>query len=721
MRRVGLAGLILVGALAAGEGLIGLDTLAQSTQTGGAGLSLPAILALEDARAPTSSDLMLLIDALRGPHTLAAIQALGRLERRDVVYQLQPLLGDRKTRGQAAIALLLALRGGPLDSIPPSQQDAQVLNALIAAGTAELAAPVDPRVDALQSISLALGHFPYASSGQFRAAEQFLRQVLAKPFPQLADSPRGGAARGLESLARANRKLGTLDEETIRLLRAEASTTNPRRAAIQRNALAALVATQGVDADTLKVALGAGDMEVRRLAMLALSGAGSAIEDDDRIAYLRRGLSDEAPMVRVEALRAWVRRAVATHGCAALTNALQDQNTHVVLAALDALGDQCRADEAITVLITSEARTPKPLGPWQREAHAFVALAKRDPQRAALGLPTFATHQIWQVRMYAARAAAILEDREMLARLAADPDDNVVEAALAPLRRLAGADSDSAFIAALKRINRTDMGKAPVRPYQVIRAAALALDGAAGTPDLVRALIGALERTSADRCETSRDARLAVIARLAKMGSPANEATLAPLLKDIDPVVARAAADVMTQWTGRQAEIDSPLRAAGAPPSTSNVSKRLRAVFEMGGGGTFEVGFDSDIAPLSRLRFLAAALDGYYDDLTFHRVVPNFVIQGGSPGANEYCGECPFMRDELGGLHTRGTIGISTRGRDTGDAQIFVNLVDNPRLDLDYTVFARVCGDGMEVVDAIKEGDRIARVKIFPATSTCGG
>src|SRR5438067_1354390 len=80
----------------------------------------------------------------------------------------------------------------------------------------------------------------------------------------------------------------------------------------------------------------------------------------------------------------------------------------------------------------------------------------------------------------------------------------------------------------------------------------------------------------------------------------------------------------------------------------------------------------------------------YYDGLTFHRVLPNFVIQGGSPGANEYVGDGPFMRDEVGRSNTRGTVGISTRGRDTGDAQIFINLVDNQRLDHEYTVIAEV-------------------------------
>ena len=79
---------------------------------------------------------------------------------------------------------------------------------------------------------------------------------------------------------------------------------------------------------------------------------------------------------------------------------------------------------------------------------------------------------------------------------------------------------------------------------------------------------------------------------------------------------------------------------------------------------------------------------GYYNGLTFHRVVPNFVIQGGSPGANEYAGDGLYMRDEIGtASHVRGTVGFSTRGRDTGDAQFFINLVDNPRLDFEYTVF----------------------------------
>ena len=122
-----------------------------------------------------------------------------------------------------------------------------------------------------------------------------------------------------------------------------------------------------------------------------------------------------------------------------------------------------------------------------------------------------------------------------------------------------------------------------------------------------------------------------------------------------------------------------------------------------------------DEAPATIRAFAALAVKGYYDGLTFHRVVTNFVIQGGSPGANEYVGNNRYLRDELGlRSHERGTLGISTRGRDTGDAQIFVNLIDNWRLDHDYTVFAEVVR-GMDVVDGALEGDVIQRIDIVGA------
>jgi cyclophilin family peptidyl-prolyl cis-trans isomerase/HEAT repeat protein len=545
-----------------------------------------------------------------------------------------------------------------------------------------------------------------------------LRQALDKRVGLDACAPTG-VARALESLARLNRKLGTLDDDTNDKLRDAVVDTRPRCATSGRNAMAALVAAQAVDADTLKSALAAADDETRRLAVLTLIGSASIMADDDRVRVIRAFMSDASPMIRYEAVRAWARRAAATHGCQPLLDALTDANLTVVLAALDALGEQCRDEASITDRIAAEARTPPPIGRWQREAHAFVALAKRDRQRASISLLAFASHNVWQVRMYAARAAAIVEDVPVLDRLAADADFNVADAALLPLRQKSGAASDAVFVEVLGRTNKVVGRNVVDRPYQLIRTAAKTLEGARSTRALVDALAGALTRITAERCETSRDARLALIERIGELGSIAQETVVRPLLEDFDPVVAGAAASVLTTWTNKPVAAD-PEPIVTRPVDASTVAGRSRAVFEMDSGRRFSVDLNSS-TPLTRARFLMLANTGYYNGLTFHRVVPNFVIQGGSPGANEYCGDCAFMRDEVDLIpHARGTLGISTRGRDTGDAQIFINLVDNARLDHEYTVFGRVCGEGMDVVDEIQEGDRIVRVTLSSSSRSCG-
>ena len=139
--------------------------------------------------------------------------------------------------------------------------------------------------------------------------------------------------------------------------------------------------------------------------------------------------------------------------------------------------------------------------------------------------------------------------------------------------------------------------------------------------------------------------------------------------------------------------------------------RRLRVTLApSSGGGSFVVRLRGDVAPMMAARILALARRGYYNGLTWHRVEHDFVIQGGSPGANEYVGLPQFLRDELGTVpHVRGTVGMSTRGHDTGDAQWFVNLRDNLRLNRDYTIFGEVV-EGIDVVDGVLEGDVIASI-----------
>lgn len=302
--------------------------------------------------------------------------------------------------------------------------------------------------------------------------------------------------------------------------------------------------------------------------------------------------------------------------------------------------------------------------------------------------------------MYAARAAAVVRDVSVLEQLVLDAHDNVREAALVPLRRLNPEGAERYFLSALGRDD-----------YQLLRTAARELAGLTPTRALADALVEALLRITAQKRDTSRDTRTAILERLRDFGSSRYLERLRPLLRDFDPRVAAAAAATLTAWTGQTYEVDPQPLPKPPLPSVAELTaaRTLTAVLVMEHGPEIPIDLDVDNAPLTSVRFMRLANANYYDNLTFHRVVPNFVLQGGSPGANEYMGDGAFMRDEISDRgHARGTLGLSTRGRDTGDAQFFINMVPNRRLDFDYTVFGTVAR--MDAVDRIGEGDRIKDV-----------
>jgi cyclophilin family peptidyl-prolyl cis-trans isomerase len=327
----------------------------------------------------------------------------------------------------------------------------------------------------------------------------------------------------------------------------------------------------------------------------------------------------------------------------------------------------------------------------------MVSLAKVDRAAASQRLPRFVRHPLWHVRVRAARAAGALEDRPALEQLAKDDHDNVRAEAVLALSQAFGHAADAVFLDALARPD-----------YQLVLLAAQALAASPDAGTAVPALLPAFARITLERRETSRDTRLALLIRLRELGSAANAGALSACLTDFDPAVATACAATLEAWT------KTAHTAAPVPLSPTPVDDRLptRARVVMAGGGTFDVMLFPDDAPATISRFVQLARRGYYNGLTFHRVEPGFVIQGGSPGANEYAGDGPFMRDELRlRSHTRGTIGSSTRGRDTGDAQFFINLLDNTSLDHEFTIFGEVTS-GLDVVDAVLEGDVIARIEL---------
>jgi len=367
--------------------------------------------------------------------------------------------------------------------------------------------------------------------------------------------------------------------------------------------------------------------------------------------------------------------------CAAIRLGLADSSWIVRLRAADVAPPSCTDDDSIDIVLRRWVATlPADLTlrhrragevSWHPAAHALVALARLRPAEAFATIGAFERHPTWEVRLYAARAAATLRDTLRLRRFAVDRDGNVRETAIDALSAITGHADDALYLDALGS-----------RGAQVVRAAARALKGSPD-PRAHVALNAAFDDWVHRDIASARDARLAL---LEAAGRPASD----------------------DRWPEEKPALprDAVALALGA-------DLRLRVTME--GGASFVVRLRGDAAPIMAARIADLARRHYYDGLVWQRVEPDFVIQGGGPGANEYVGAPRFLRDELGTIpHPRGSVGMSTRGHDTGDAQWFIDLKDNPRLRRDYTVFGEVV-EGMPLVDSILEGDRIETIRIVPA------
>ncbi len=124
-------------------------------------------------------------------------------------------------------------------------------------------------------------------------------------------------------------------------------------------------------------------------------------------------------------------------------------------------------------------------------------------------------------------------------------------------------------------------------------------------------------------------------------------------------------------------------------------------------------------APLTVANFLNMASQDYYDGLTFHRVIANFMIQGGCPDGNGSGGPGYRIKDEFaeGLRHSRpGLFSMANAGANTGGSQFFVTHVPTPHLDGKHAIFGEVTGDGQKIVDAIAKGDTITDIEIVDST-----
>ncbi len=377
---------------------------------------------------------------------------------------------------------------------------------------------------------------------------------------------------------------------------------------------------------------------------------------------------------------AWKERYRALPGrgasCDAVMTGLGDEAWPVRFRAMEVVPVSCAAHPGLTALLESwvnalpDQATTRREGEvtWHGGARALVALARLGAPGTDQKVRKALAHQEWHLRQYAVRAARLLNDTTALRNAARDGNPNVREAAIDALAMLTRHQDDSLFIAGLESGD-----------LQPALAAARALKGTTN-PAAQSAASTAFERWVRRGNASERDLRLALL-----------EAAGRPATDDKPPTMrSQVPTEAVDLALGKEV--------------------RLQVTMADGGGKSFIVKLRGDVAPITAARILELVDAGYYNGLTWHRVEHDFVIQGGSPGDNEYVSTTDYFRDELGtASHRRGTVGMSTRGHDTGDAQWFINLRDNQRLDSAYTLFAEIVS-GMDVVDEVLEGDRIASI-----------
>lgn len=438
---------------------------------------------------------------------------------------------------------------------------------------------------------------------------------------------------------------------------------------------------------------------VRAYAVAAL-GRIAAKESMDT---LMRAAADIHPWVRTNAMVAIARVAAKDASVLDIDNvprvvaATEDPDTGTRASSIDTLGYYAtKHDLARKRLLEIASNGSR----WEREL-AVGAIAKHFGDSNPALVPAELTS--WQKVRVLEAAAALPKNGAMLrSRFAGDPDVLV-------RMNVIGSIPDDAVDAEIGMIRAAlEHDDAIVRSSAIDRLAISKTE----TLEKKRETFEAMERRS--RGDRENDARLAAIRGLADLDYAGREPFLRSLLTDADPVVRRVAADLIVekldmprpQYTPlavRETDYAAVAQWARTPHTASIHLTR----------GVIEVSLLAQDAPMTAWNFARLAREKYFDNSTFMRVVPNFVIQGGDPRNDQSGGPGYAIRDEINRQkYTRGAMGMALSGPDTGGSQFFITHSPQPHLDGGYTVFGRVASGMSGVVDQTERGDRVETIVI---------
>jgi len=343
--------------------------------------------------------------------------------------------------------------------------------------------------------------------------------------------------------------------------------------------------------------------------------------------------------------------------------------------------------------------------PWLR-GPALQALARSDRDNFALVLSSLDPDPDFTVRAALAGALGDVGDEVALGVLYSmlkDPDVRVLPAVLEAVRKARGNDA----VDTLRRhLEHADFA---------VRAAAAQGLAALKTQGISDPLLAAWKRSLPDGADL--DARLEIVAALQEQGDARGKAALQEIASSDPSRVVRERAgrgSAEASPGGEPARPFADYRLAMAPYDThQGLELYSPRAFLKTRHGTIEVLLDVVETPLTTASFVDLARRGFYDGLTFHRVEPNFVVQGGCPRGDGNGGPGYTLRCEISQRpYGRGALGMALSGKDTGGSQFFITHSPQPHLDGGYTLFGQVV-KGLEVVDQIRPGDFIEKVEVW--------
>jgi cyclophilin family peptidyl-prolyl cis-trans isomerase/HEAT repeat protein len=248
-------------------------------------------------------------------------------------------------------------------------------------------------------------------------------------------------------------------------------------------------------------------------------------------------------------------------------------------------------------------------------------------------------------------------------------------------------------------------------PDVIMRGYAIGRYSNSHDPEKLATLQAAEVRARGDK---QNDARLAAIGSIAEIDYPERERVLRALLSDRDPIVRRIAADAIEQKLKKPRPQYTPLPVTrtdyaqivdwSRQPHTATIHMTR---------GNIQIALLTQEAPVTTWNFAQLAKTKYFDNSSFMRVVPNFVIQGGDPRNDMEGGPGYAIRDEINlQKYTRAAVGMALSGPDTGGSQFFITHSPQPHLDGGYTIFGRVTAGMTAVVDQTERGDKVETITV---------